>query len=192
MRDILQTGARVPDHGKLNPWYFIIFEGGARAEFGNILRDIWACDHPEATAEQLDHEQNRLTRAPLVIAVISRFRESKIPVWEQILSAGACCYNICLAANLKGYGANWVTEWCAYHPKVRRALNLEDGRDTVAGFLYIGTATGANDERPRPDLDEITNFWTMETAPANKGDIYNKDGLGFADSGFKRPLDVAG
>lgn len=188
LQDILQTGARVPDHGKLNPWYFVVFEDDARAAFGQKIHDVYLQDHPDATPEQLDHEKNRLMRAPLVVAVVSRIRESKIPVWEQLLSAGACCYNICLAANAKGYGTNWLTEWYAFHPEIRQFLNLEDDRDNIAGFLFIGTATEANEERPRPDLNEITNYWSPDTAPDKKGDIYNKDGLGFAGGlGFTIP-----
>ena len=139
--DILTVGARVPDHGKLNPWYFVVFEGETRAKFGKKIREVYHRDHPDATEEQLLNEENRLTVAPLVVAVISRIRESKIPVWEQLLSAGACCYNICLAANARGYATNWLTQWYAFHPDIRDYLGLENERDNVAGFIFIGTAT---------------------------------------------------
>jgi len=179
LKEILTVGARVPDHGKLNPWYFIVFEGDARAQFGQKIREIYHQDHPDATQEQLWHEENRLTAAPLVIAIVSRIRESKIPVWEQLLSAGACCYNICLAANARGYATNWLTQWYAFHPDIRDYLGLENGCDNIAGFIFIGTATAKNEERDRPDINEITTFW-QPNAMINKGDIYNKDGLGFA------------
>ena len=185
LRGILQTAARVPDHGKLNPWYFIVFEGEDRAAFGKHLRAAWAKNHPDATAEQLTHEENRFTRAPLVIAVVSRIRDATIPQWEQILSAGACCYNLCLACNAHGYGANWLTEWYAYDDDIRAALSLEDGRDNIAGFVYIGTETEPNEDRPRPDLSEIINHWAEGTPAKNKGDIYNKDGLSMPVKGFK-------
>ena len=71
LSEILKTAARVPDHGKLSPFYFIVFEGDSRAEFGKILRAAWAKDHVDATDEHLDHEENRMMRAPLVVAVIS-------------------------------------------------------------------------------------------------------------------------
>lgn len=184
LAQILETAARVPDHGKLNPWYFIVFEGDNRVSFGAELSRIWHKKHPDATPEQLLNEEERLTRAPLVIAVVSRTRESTIPVWEQLLSAGACCYNLCLAANAKGYGTNWLSEWYCFDTDVRALLNLEDGRDNIAGFIYIGTETERSEERPRPDMAEIVNHWTPETAPLNKGDIYNKDGVGFIAKGF--------
>lgn len=190
LQTILQTAARIPDHGKLNPWYFVVFEGDNRAAFGKHLRATWAKNHLDATQEQLDHEENRLTRAPLVIAVISRVRDATIPAWEQILSAGACCYNLCLACNAHGYGANWLTEWYAYDDDIRAALNLEDGRDNIAGFIYIGTETEANEERPRPDMNEIINHWTEDRIMDKKGNTYNKDGLPMPTQGFKIHADT--
>lgn len=185
LQTILQTAARVPDHGKLNPWYFIVFERDNRAEFGKKLRLIWAKNHPDCTEEQLNHEENRFTRAPLVVAVISRIRESTIPQWEQILSAGACCYNLCLACNAHGYGANWLSEWYSFDDEIRASLNLEDTRDHVAGFIYIGTETEKNIERPRPDMAHIINHWTKDNIMDKKGGIYNKDGLPMPRQGFK-------
>jgi len=176
LQNILQTAVRVPDHGKLCPFYFILFEGNARSEFGKHLRNTWAKDHLDATSEQLDHEEQRFMRAPLVIAVISRIRDAKIPAWEQILSAGACCYNLCLTCNAHGYGTNWLTEWYTYHPDIRAALNLEDGRDNVAGFIYVGTET-------EKQLPGIINHYGDDLS--HKGDIYNKDGLGKPERGFE-------
>lgn len=182
LENILQIAARVPDHGKLNPWYFISFEGEDRAKFGKHLRQAWAKNHPDATEDQLNHEENRFMRAPLVIAVISRIRESTIPQWEQILSAGACCYNLCLACNAHGYGANWLTEWYAYDGDIRATLNLKDGRDNIAGFIYIGTEIDKNEERPRPNLNEIVNRFGENLN--NKGDVYNRDGISLPRKGF--------
>ena len=184
LHEILTIAARVPDHGKLSPFYFIVFEGEKRAEFGEHLRNAWLKNHPDATAEQLNHEANRLMRAPIVVAVISRIRPSKIPAWEQILSAGACCYNLCLAANAYRFGANWLTEWYTYDADIRNHLGLEDGRDNIAGFIYIGTETEKQDDRARPDLSQITNIYGNNDLQ-NKGDIYNKDGMDMPDRGFK-------
>ena len=185
LNEILKTAARIPDHGKLAPFYFITFEGEERAHFGNHLRKIWANDYPHATQEQLEHEQNRFMRAPLVIAVISRIRDSKIPAWEQILTTGAVCYNLCLACNTQGYGTNWLTEWYAFHPEVHRLLNLENNRDNIAGFIYIGTQTEAQDDRERPDIAQVMNRWSDDQPAWNKGDLYNKDGMPRPIAGFK-------
>lgn len=139
-------------------------------------------DDPEATDEKRALERGRFLRAPVVIAVISRIKEGKAPQWEQILSAGAACYNLCLAANALGFGANWVTEWVSYHPHVRTALGC-DARDHIAGFIYIGTQSEKPEERERPDLKTIVNHWLDGYVPS-KGDLYGKTGMGLPKAGF--------
>lgn len=152
---ILRAGARAPDHGKLFPWRFILFQGKGRERFGDILAQV-----QEAEGErprQVEEERGRFLRAPLVIGVISAAREMvKIPVWEQELSAGAVCQNILIAAHAAGFVGQWVTEWYAYHPAVKQKLGLSPG-ERVAGFIYVGTSTAELEERPRPDMDKIVS-----------------------------------
>ena len=154
---ILKAGARAPDHGKLFPWRFIVFEGDGRERFGRMLGEIL-----EAEGErdrQIDEETKRFLRAPLVVGVISAARELiKIPVWEQELSAGAVCQNLLIAAHASGFVANWITEWYAYHPTVKERLGLKPG-ERVAGFIYIGTSTVELEERPRPEMDKIVSYY---------------------------------
>lgn len=180
--DILRAAGRVPDHGKLNPWYFVVISGQARSDAGALLETLWRRREPEAAPEKLKLERERFLRAPLVIAVISRIRESKNPVWEQILSAGAACQNLCLAANALGFGANWVTEWYAYDEGFRTDLGL-DRRDHVAGFIYIGTPRQPPTERDRPDLSALVTFWEPGISP-QKGEHYGQNGMGFPAPGF--------
>jgi nitroreductase len=98
-------------------------------------------------------------RAPLVIAVVSRVTPHRsAPEWEQVLSAGAACLNLCLAANALGYGTSWITEWIAYNEAVSAALHLA-ANERIAGFIYIGTPTERSDERERPALAEIVSRW---------------------------------
>jgi len=98
-------------------------------------------------------------RAPLVIAVVSRVTKNPAaPEWEQVLSAGAACQNLIVAATALGYGAQWITEWYAYSNGVRQALHLADN-ERVAGFVYIGTAKEKPDERDRPELADIVTSW---------------------------------
>jgi len=147
---LINIAGRVPDHGKLAPWRFILFEGGARQSFGNILGKLFAATTPDADAEQIRFEQNRFTRAPLVIAVISTVLEKhKIPVWEQELSAGAVCQNLLIAASAMGFGAQWLTEWYAYDPDVKDLMGLRSG-ERIAGFIYIGSTNEDPVERKRP------------------------------------------
>ncbi|HEY0265919.1 MAG TPA: nitroreductase [Rhizomicrobium sp.] len=153
LADILRAGARAPDHGKLFPWRFILFEGKARNRAGDILAEVMEAEGERS--KQVEEERGRFLRAPLVIGVISSARElHKIPVWEQELSAGAVCQNILVAATALGFVGNWLTEWYAYHPVVKERLGLKPG-ERVAGFLYIGMSDMALEERPRPDMDAI-------------------------------------
>lgn len=160
LANMLTAAARVPDHKKLVPWRFIVFEGGARSAFGEVLAE--ACQTEERdrpSPVRLEIERARLLRAPTVVAVISRVVPSPgAPEWEQILSAGAACFSLCLAANALGYATCWITEWYAYSPRVRAALKLADN-ERIAGFIYIGTARERQPERERPDLAAIVTRW---------------------------------
>ena len=154
---ILQAGGRTPDHGKLVPWRFIVFQGKARARAGDIFAGVMEAEGERA--KQVEEERARFLRAPVVIGVISSARElHKIPVWEQELSAGAVCQNILVAAHALGFVGNWLTEWCAYHPVVKERLGLKPG-ERVAGFIYIGTSTAELEERPRPEMEKITSYF---------------------------------
>jgi nitroreductase len=155
LQQILTCGARVPDHGKLAPWRFIVFEGEGRARMGDVLAEAVRATEPDASPERMALERNRFLRAPVVIGVVSRVREGiAIPEWEQILSAGACCMSIVIAAHALGFVANWITEWGAYHPLVRERLGLHSG-EHVAGFIYIGRPAAPLVERLRPNLDSL-------------------------------------
>ena len=160
LRQMLTAAARVPDHKKLAPWRFIVFEGEARAKFGKVLAEVLPREdaNPPSPA-RIALETGRFLRAPLVVAVISRVTPNPAaPDWEQILSAGAACQNLCLAANGLGFGSNWITEWYGYSAGVRAALGLADN-ERVAGFIYVGTATQNLPDRDRPALDAIVSRW---------------------------------
>lgn len=146
---LLRIAARTPDHGKLFPWRFITFEGEARARYGEILEARLREIDPNGPQERYALERNRFLRAPVVVAVISEVTENhKIPEWEQVLSAGAVCQNLLIAANAMGFAAQWLTEWYAYDRQTRNALGLVAG-ERVAGFIYIGSARAAPVERAR-------------------------------------------
>ena len=152
---LVTVASRVPDHGKLVPWRFIVFEGEARLAAGAAIAEAFRSDHPEATAEQIMFERNRLARAPLVVAVVSRAAPHvKIPEWEQQLSAGAAAMNLVTAAHALGYAATWITEWYAYDRRVLDALGL-GVQERIAGFVHIGRASRPPEDRPRPPLTEI-------------------------------------
>ena len=153
---LLTVASRVPDHGKLVPWRFIVFEGDARLAAGDAIVAAFRAKYPDAKPEQAEAERKRLARAPLVIAVVSRAAPHvKIPEWEQVLSAGAAAMSLVLAAHALGYAASWITEWYAYDRGVLDALGLAPN-ERVAGFVHIGRPSAPPEDRPRPPLAEIT------------------------------------
>lgn len=152
---LLTIASRVPDHGKLTPWRFIVFTGEARFAAGEAIASAFRTDRPDATPEQIEFERTRLARAPLVIAVISRAAPHvKIPEWEQQLSAGASAMSLVFAAHALGYAASWITEWYAYDRRVLDALGVA-ANERIAGFVHIGHAAKPPEDRPRPALDSI-------------------------------------
>jgi nitroreductase len=156
LQTILRVAARVPDHGKLFPWRFILFEGESRTRMGELLVQCLK-DTETVTPERATLEGERFLRAPVVVGVVSRVREAiPIPEWEQQLSAGAVCQTILIAVHALGYVANWLTEWCAYHPLVQERLGLKPG-ERIAGFIYIGKSAVALEERLRPDMSKIVS-----------------------------------
>jgi nitroreductase len=160
LETILTIGARVPDHGKLAPWRFIVMEGDARKRAGNVIATVFARKNPAAPVEDIEIEKRRLMEAPLVIAVVSTIKpHPKVPAWEQELSAGASCMNLVAAATALGYGANWLTGWMAYDRDVLDGFGLA-AHERLAGFIHIGGRPDRPiEDRPRPALtDIVTRF----------------------------------
>jgi nitroreductase len=152
---ILTIGARVPDHGKLAPWRFIVFEGEARLRAGQIIADVFARKHPQATAAEIEVETRRLTDAPLVIGLVSFTRpHPKVPAFEQEMSAGASAMNLVTAATALGYGASWLTGWFSSDRDVLDRFGLKPA-EKLAGLIHIGTVSKPSEDRPRPVLSEI-------------------------------------
>ena len=157
---LLTIATRVPDHGKLTPWRFIVFEGDARLKVGETIASAFCADHPEATPDQVAFERQRLARAPLVIAVISRARAHvKIPEWEQQLSAGAAAMSLVIAAHALGYAASWITEWYAYDRRVLDKFGVA-ANERIAGFVHIGRPAKPPEERERPKLTDVVTHFT--------------------------------
>jgi nitroreductase len=157
---ILTIAARVPDHKKLVPWRFIVFEGSSRERMGEVIAEACKAEEKEPPSPvRLDMERGRFLRAPVVVAVISRIVvRPGAPEWEQVLSAGAAAFSLCLAANALGFGTSWLTEWVAYSPRVRTALGLAES-ERIAGFVYIGTPKEKPADRERPSLGDVVTRW---------------------------------
>ncbi|MEL7181356.1 MAG: nitroreductase [Pseudomonadota bacterium] len=154
---LLTAAARTPDHGKLEPWRFIVLGKPA-------LQRLAALVPPRGAALGIDPDKitkavDQFGNADLAVAVISSPKPSeKIPQIEQVYSAGAVCLALLNAALAAGWGANWLSGW-ASHDRVfvDEGLGLES-HETVAGFIHLGTETNAPPERPRPDLNAITTW----------------------------------
>jgi len=156
LRDLLRLAARVPDHGKLSPWRFIVLDGEAKAGFVARLEAI-AAARPDA--DKAAGALFKIRIPPLTVAVISKVSPGNIPAWEQELSSGAVCMNLLIAAQAMGFGANWITDWYAYDPAVDVVLGLAPS-EHVAGYVHLGTPVEPPQERVRPDLDAIVTRWT--------------------------------
>ena len=164
LENIMRAGMRVPDHGRLTPWRFIVIRGDAREKMGSVLGDAFRKANPDCIDEQVEIEEERFVRAPTVIAVISLTNpDHKMPEWEQILSSCAACQNMLTASLGMGFAAQWITEWYAYNDDVKAALGLEP-TDKVAGFLYLGSMSEAPTDRQRPEYQDIVSEWTGPAA----------------------------
>jgi nitroreductase len=152
---LLTVASRVPDHGKLAPWRFITFEGAARDRAGALALALKLADNPALDEKGREIEAKRFSHAPLVVAVVSRAAPHvKVPEWEQVLSAGAACTNLVIAANALGYVTGWITEWYAYDPRFREAIGLAE-HERIVGFVHIGQPKFTMEDRPRPALADI-------------------------------------
>jgi nitroreductase len=155
---LIRLAARVPDHGKLGPWRFVVMEGDARARAGEAIASAIAGDEGVDDV-RLAAARRHFDRAPAVIMVVSTAApHPKIPEWEQQLSSGAVCFSLLLAAHALGYAGCWLTEWPAYDERARAALGLA-AHERIAGFVYLGTAREQPTERVRADANaRITRF----------------------------------
>ncbi len=153
---MLAIAMRVPDHGKLAPWRFVVVED--RDALAALLMDAYRKEKPEAGRLETEAMDQFARQAPALVVVVSSPHESKIPLWEQELSAGAACMQLLNAAHATGFTASWLTGWPAYSNSVRDAFGSHAER--IAGFVFIGTPGGDLEERPRPEFDAVVSRWT--------------------------------
>ncbi|WP_165321322.1 nitroreductase family protein [Rhizorhabdus phycosphaerae] len=156
---ILSAAMRVPDHGKLAPWRFVIVESDRREAFADMLKSAYLADKPGAGRLELEAMEQFARQAPTLVAVLSTpVESSKIPLWEQELSAGAVCMNLLAATHAAGFVGSWLTGWPAYSAQVLQSLGGRAG-DRIAGFLFLGTPSRDLEERPRPAYEAVVSTW---------------------------------
>ena len=157
---LVRIASRVPDHGRMAPWRFILYRGDVRHEIGRRLAELAVKVEGPLPEARLEKERTRFSRAPLVVGVVSVARDNaKIPQWEMFLSGGAAAMSLLIAASALGYGANWITNWYSELEEGRAILGLEKA-ERVIGFVHIGTFTGDIPERPRPDPATLVSDYT--------------------------------
>ena len=154
---LLRLAARVPDHGKMTPWRFVVLREG-KADFVAGLRRLVPHQPNPAKA---DAALVKIAAPPLAVAVLSAPREGGKPVWEQELSAGAVCMNLLLAAHAMGFGANWITDWYGYDPAALALLGARAG-EKLAGWILLGAPAEPPLERVRPDMAALVSEWRTE------------------------------
>lgn len=151
---LLRLATRVPDHGKLSPWRFVVLQGEDKARFAARLEAL-----AQARADTQDAAKlAKLKAPPLAVVVISSPKPAAIPEWEQVLSAGAVCTTLLQATLAMGYGANWITDWYSYDDAATAVLGLAQG-ERVAGFILMGTPREPPLERERPDPAGLVSRW---------------------------------
>lgn len=160
---MVRVASRVPDHGRLAPWRFIVYRGEARHAIGEKLAALAEAREGPLPPARLEQERTRFSRAPLVIGVVSVPRESlKIPGWEMFLSGGMAAMNLIIAANALGYRSNLISNWYSDTEEGRAILGLSPA-ERVVGFVHIGMHDGAIVERPRPEpaslISEYSGPW---------------------------------
>ncbi|HYJ29629.1 MAG TPA: nitroreductase [Allosphingosinicella sp.] len=160
LKHILAIAARTPDHGKLHPWRFVHVAQDRRSAFADLLGKAYLADNPAPGRLELEANERFARQAPeLIVALSAPVVPHKIPLWEQQLSCGAACMNLLLAAHAHGYAAGWVTGWAAYSPIVREAFGATGEHDRISGFIFLGTPAVEQEERIRPQLDEVVREW---------------------------------
>lgn len=154
---LLTAAARCPDHGKLEPWRFIVLQGTAMARLADLAQA-----RGEAlgkSGEDIAKGRSQFDQGHLAVVVVEVQKPSvKIPPIEQSYSAGAACLQLLNAALASGWGANWLSGWPSHDAEFcATGLGLGAG-ERVAGIVHIGTERAAPPERPRPDVAALTEW----------------------------------
>jgi nitroreductase len=157
LHEMLTIASRVPDHGMMKPWRFIVMPKETRTPIVDKLVANFRAGNPNATEAEADKQRARFGGSPLIVTVVCKISPNpKVPDVEQLLSAGAACMNLLNAAHAFGFGANWLTGWAAFDKSSKELFGLADN-EQIAGFVHIGTLKGEVFQRPRPDLSQIVS-----------------------------------
>ena len=158
LQELLVAGASAPDHGRMQPWRFIVIAGEARTRFGELMAQSLLRREPMSPGAKLDAERNKAMRAPVIIVAAAVIRENpKVPAVEQTVAVGAAAQNMLLAAHAMGLGGFWRTGPVAYDAEVKQAFGLA-ATDAIVAILYIGSVDQPGKARV-VDVDIVTRRW---------------------------------
>lgn len=164
---MLALAARVPDHGRLVPWRFIVVAGEARRTLGERLDALYARQNPELPAAKADMWTLYLSHAPVTVVLVSRpDRAAKVPELNQVLSAGAAGMALTVAASALGFATQWLLKWPGRDAEAAALLGVGP-QEKVAGFIHIGRPARVNEDRPRPALDTVVSVWSPDQSISN-------------------------
>lgn len=160
LRPVFEAAVRAPDHGAIRPWRFKIIRGAGRERLGDLFVEATRRRAPDTPAEKLEETRGKPLRAPLIIAVCAETfpDHPKVPIVEQIVSAGAAAQTMLLTLQAMGYGAVLLSGPNAHDPLVKAAFGLQD-KDELIGFIYVGTVQEETREKRRPDAAQFVSAW---------------------------------
>lgn len=159
LEQIFQAAMRAPDHGKLQPWRFLVIETEGRTALGRLFAEAIQQKQPTLSAEKREDISQKPLRAPLIITVIAVTQaHPKVPETEQLLAAGCAAYNVLLAADALGYGGIWRTGPMAEDSHVRQGLGLK-ANESIVGFLYLGSRQADKKSQPLASAEGFVERW---------------------------------
>lgn len=157
LRALLEAAIRVPDHGKLNPWRFIVLTGDDRQKLGALISQGLKIEG-EVSDKICEKMAGYATQGPtLIIAISSPVEHRAIPPFEQQLSMGAACQTLLIASHALGFVGQWLTGWAATSPTVHAGLDIKS-HEKIAGFIFLGSQACEPSERPRPNFDDVVQW----------------------------------
>ena len=167
LRRLLALAARVPDHGRLCPWRFVVLAGEARSTLGARLDALYARQNPDLSPAKADMWTQYMMRAPVTVVLVSRpDPAAKVPEWNQVLSVGAAGMALTVAAAAMGFATQWLLKWPGRDPEAAALLGVAAG-ERIAGFIHIGRPSRVSEDRPRPALDAVVRFWSPDQSMSN-------------------------
>lgn len=159
LEQILATALRAPDHGRLQPWRYVIVQGEARSILAENVVASTLRVAPQTPQFNLDKRRQRMATMPMTIVLGMHLHpEHKIPLWEQEMSVAAGAMNILNALHALGFGGIWVSGPITQDPVLAAQFGFE-APHRLAGFMFVGTPDNPLPAPTRPDPAGFMAVW---------------------------------